>query len=267
MALQFAVAPGVTAAAQVRADGRVDVRVGEGDPQTVSGSADAEVDADGERSLRLSHEDVDFDGHQDLLLRSSVGQVNEAIAVYRFVPQTGRFAAWPAPASAHANCDGFWSLTVDASRRSLLSTCRGGPMWYTDVYRVDAAGTAWLHRAERVLMLDPVALDSVLAIRRAEDAGPLAVWSTYSMSGRVLETALGDGLQAPQTGAPLQPVTARVVPARLPLYAKAGDAQTRRYLVRGDDVALLDERDGWLQVRYRNPTRGAVEGWVQVTLP
>jgi len=32
--------------------------------------------------------------------------------------------------------------------------------------------------------------------------------------------------------------------------------------VRDDRVELLDERDGWVQVRYDNPTRGAVLGWV-----
>jgi hypothetical protein len=50
--------------------------------------------------------------------------------------------------------------------------------------------------------------------------------------------------------------------ARLPLYSQPGDATTQRYLVRDDRVELLDERDGWVQVRYDNPTRGAVLGWV-----
>ena len=53
-----------------------------------------------------------------------------------------------------------------------------------------------------------------------------------------------------------------VVPARLPLYARPGDTATRRYLVREDRVELLDEKDGWVKVRYANPTRGDILGWV-----
>ena len=36
------------------------------------------------------------------------------------------------------------------------------------------------------------------------------------------------------------------------------------YLLKGDRVELLDEADGWLQLRYRNPSRGPVLGWVKL---
>jgi hypothetical protein len=73
--------------------------------------------------------------------------------------------------------------------------------------------------------------------------------------------------QAACWSVPLRAREARVVPARLALYRAVGDADTRRYLVAGDRVELLDERDGWMQVRYRNPMRGPVIGWIQLTLP
>lgn len=261
--VRFDVGAGSAAWARSRDEGRIDVRTDAGGKvQVLEGPADADGGA-----ARLSAEDVDFDDVPELVARASVGQVNEAIAVYRFDPATRAFAAWPAPDSPRANCDGFWSLTVEAATRTLSSTCRGGPMWYTDVYRV-SGGKPYLYRAERLLMFDPQALAQVLSVAQtADDDGPLAIWSTYAADGRVLESALGRGLDVPASGAPLAPLIARVVPARLPLYSAPGDTQTRRHLVAHDQVQVLDERDGWLQVRYQNPARGPVLGWVEVTLP
>lgn len=258
----FDAAPGVPVRARALDDGRVEVRIGK---DAVLQYLDGVADEEG-RS-RLDHEDVDFDGVQDLLVRASVGQVNEAVAAYRFDARTARLQPLAPPTGTPANCDGFWSLRVDVPTRTLVSTCRGGPMWYTDFYRYQGE-KLYLYRAEQLLMLDPQALAAVLAMDEGgEDAGPLAVWTTFDAAGRVLEHAIGDGLSPPVSGVPLRAREARVVPARLALYRAVGDADTRRYLVAGDRVELLDERDGWLQVRYRNPTRGPVIGWIQLTLP
>ncbi|MBJ7517678.1 MAG: SH3 domain-containing protein, partial [Stenotrophomonas sp.] len=79
----FEAAPGVPVRARVRDDGGVDVRIGKDAAlQRLDGVADEEG-----RS-RLDHEDVDFDGLQDLVIRASVGQVNEAVAVYRYDART-----------------------------------------------------------------------------------------------------------------------------------------------------------------------------------
>lgn len=259
--IRFDVAPGVPVEATVRDEGGVEVRIGSaGAIQQVAGVADADGKA------RLDHEDVDFDGHLDLVVRASVGQVNEAVAVYRYDAASRRLQTLRVPSGTQANCDGLWSLTVDVSSRTLVSTCRGGPMWYTDLYRY-AGDALYLYRVERMMMLETPALEAVLDVDVAEDAGPLAVWSTLAADGRVLEHAVAGGLAVPAHGVPLKGVTARVVASRQPLYAAPGDTSTRRYLVAGDRVELLDERDGWLQVRYRNPSRGPVLGWVSVALP
>jgi len=118
-----------------------------------------------------------------------------------------------------------------------------------------------------MVMLDTPALEAVLDVAVAEDAGPLAVWSTLAADGRVLEHAVAGGLAVPAHGVPLKGVAARIVASRQPLYTAPGDSATRRYLVAGDRVELLDERDGWWQVRYRNPSKGPVLGWVAVDLP
>ena len=261
--LRFEVVPGTLVRARATAGGAIEVQGGAArTAQSLQGPADAD-----EGVPRLSAEDVDFDGVPEIVARASVGQVNEVVTVHRFNPATGAFAAWPAPSSPHASCEGFWSLAVDAATRSLTSACRSGPMWYTDVYRV-GEGRPYLYRAERVLMLDPNAVAQVLSIATTDDdSGPLAVWSTYVADGRVLERALGRGLDVPVSGVPLTPLQAHVAAARLPLHAAPGDTGTRRYLVAGDAVAVLDERNGWLQVRYQNPSRGPVLGWIEVTSP
>lgn len=259
--IRFDAAPGVPVEATVPDEGGIEVRIGTaGVIQQVAGV----VDADG--NARLDHEDVDFDGHPDLVVRASAGQVNEAVAVYRYDVASGRLQALRVPSGTQANCDGLWSLSVDVPSRTLISTCRGGPMWYTDLYRY-AGKALYLYRVERMVQLETPAVEAVLDVEVAEEAGPLAVWSTLAADGRVLEHAVAGGLAVPAHGVPLKGVAARVVASRQPLHTAPGDTDTRRYLVAGDRVELLDERDGWLQVRYRNPSKGPVLGWVPVALP
>ena len=100
-------------------------------------------------------------------------------------------------------------------------------------------------------------------MNQRDENGPLAVWRTYDAAGRVLESAIADGLGAPPDG-PLRGRQAAVVPARLFLFDQPGASSTRRYLVQGDRVELLDERDGWVKLRYRNPRQGEVVGWINV---
>lgn len=61
-------------------------------------------------------------------------------------------------------------------------------------------------------------------------------------------------------------VATRRRPARLPLHDAMTDASTRRHVVAGDTVEVIDASDDfqWLKVRYRNPHAGAVQGWVGV---
>ncbi len=95
--------------------------------------------------------------------------------------------------------------------------------------------------------------------------GPLAVWTSYSATAEIEERAINDGLAVPENDSPLVAVTATVVPSRLYLFDQPGASSTRRYLVQGNRVELLDERDGWVKLRYRNPRQGEVVGWINVS--
>ncbi|RLK57038.1 hypothetical protein BCL79_1441 [Stenotrophomonas rhizophila] len=253
--LQLEVAAGVQVQATLQDDGRIAVVLTpSGKRQVLPGVTDADGNA------RLSAEDVDFDGRPELVARAAVGMVNEAVAVYRYVPARQELVALAPIPNDRAQCGDLMGLTVEEDNRTLSSSCRSGPMWYVDQYRYDG-GRLYLYRAERLLMLDDV-LEPYVFVKQTADSGPLAVWTTFDSDGNVLETAIGDGLEAPRAGSPLLRVSGHVRVARLPLYSQPGDATTKRYLVRDDRVELLDERDGWVQVRYDNPTRGAVLGWV-----
>lgn len=255
--LRFDAAPGVHVQAEAKDDGSIDVRLSpSGKRLSLAGAADADGGS------RLSAEDVDFDGRPELVARASVGMVNEAVAVYRYDPASGGFRALQAESHGRDNCGGLMGLTVDAATRTLTSSCRSGPMWYTDQYRF--AGTKlYLYRSEEVLRLGD-ALDAALQWEQTDEQGPLAVWRTHDATGRVLDSAIADGLSGPGSGEPLRGQQATVLPARLFLFDRPGAASTKRYLVQGDRVEMLDEQDGWMKVRYRNPKQGAVEGWINV---
>lgn len=254
--LRFQVAAHVQAHADPQQDGSIVVQLSpSGKRQTLAGAADADGNS------RWGLEDVDFDGYPELVARAPVGMVNEAVAVYRFDPASAGFRALQAGTHGKDSCGDLMGLSVDVATRTLTSSCRSGPMWYTDQYRF-AGAKLHLYRSESVLMLADT-LNAALQWEQTEEQGPLAVWRTYDPAGRVLESAIADGLGAPPDG-PLQGQQATVVPARLFLFDRPGASSTKRYLVQGDRVELLDEQDGWVKLRYRNPKSGAVEGWINV---
>ncbi|HIE5095728.1 SH3 domain-containing protein [Stenotrophomonas maltophilia] len=254
--LRFQVAAHVQAHADPQQDGSIAVQLSpSGRRQTLAGAADA----DGHSSWGL--EDVDFDGYPELVARASVGMVNEAVAVYRFDPGSGGFHALQAETHGKDSCGDLMGLSVDAATRTLTSSCRSGPMWYTDQYRF-AGPKLYLYRSESVLMLGDT-LNAALHWVQTDEQGPLAVWRSYDAAGHVLESAIADGLGAPPEG-PLRGQQASVLATRLFLFDQPGASSTRRYLVRGDRVEMLDEQDGWVKLRYRSPKLGPLVGWINV---
>ncbi len=257
--IRFEVAPGVTAHARLLGDGNVEA----GSNRTKSRQVlPASTDEEG-GGTRLGHADYNFDGYQDLDSSATHGQVNESVTVYLYEPASGLFRALAAPEGPEISCEGLWSLTPDPATRTLSSSCRSGPMWYTDLYRYQGE-KLYLFRSMRNAFIDTGALAQVLALGAEDDAEILTVWSTWDTAGKRLETAIWNAFDPPMDGAPMPGRSASVVPDKLPLYSTAGDTSTKRYLLKGDRVELLDEADGWLQLRYQNPRHGPVLGWVKL---
>ena len=257
--IRFEVATGVSAHARLLGDGSVEVGTNRSPARQV---LPASTDEEG-GGTRLGHADYNFDGYQDLDTSATLGQVNESVTVYLYEPASGQFRALAAPEAPEISCEGFWSLTPDPATRTLSSSCRSGPMWYSDIYRYQGR-QVYLYRSMRNAFLDTEALARVLALAEVDDAEILTVWSTWDAAGKRLETAIWNAFDPPLKDAPMPGRSASVVPDKLLLYSKAGDTSTKRYLLKGDRVELLDEADGWLQLRYRNPSRGPVLGWVKL---
>lgn len=256
--LQFEVAPGITAHARLLEGGDIEVTTNRASSTQRLAPQEQE-----ERRADWTHGDYNFDGYQDLIASTPLGQVNDANRLYLYVPATGSFQELVWPETREATCGGFWSLSPDPATRTLTSSCRSGPMWYSDIYRYDGA-RLYLYRSMRMAGIDAAQLAPFLRLDAPDEADLLVVWSTWNAAGERVEQALWNAMDPPPEDVPIRGAGAVVVPARLPLYRTVGDAATTRYLVKGDHVELMDIAEGRLQVRYRNPTRGPVSGWIQV---
>ncbi|MFT4256172.1 MAG: SH3 domain-containing protein [Pseudoxanthomonas sp.] len=256
----FNVAPGIVADAHLRDDGSIEVGTNRSPKrQHLQASSDEEGDSS------LSHDDYNFDGYQDLESSAVLGQVNEADTIYLYDPASNQFRLLQPPSNAKASCEGFWGVTPDAASKTLTSSCRGGPLWHTDIYRYDGA-RLYLYRAFREIYMRVEQLQPLLALEQADDLPVLAVWNSYDPHGKRQDHVVGNPLDIPNGTDALHPLGARVVPPHVPLHDRPGDDAKGRYLVAGDQVELLDASDDerWLQVRYRNPTHGAIVGWLEV---
>ncbi|RQQ30142.1 XAC2610-related protein [Burkholderia stagnalis] len=211
--------------------------------------------ADEEGHYGFEPADYNFDGHQDLALAATLGQVNRNYAIYLYDTARQRFAPLRMPANdaPHCNCDGLINVAVKPKERMLYSSCRGGPIWYTDAYRYDGSGRLYLHQST-----EAIPDDVSMLLDGAPGDGPPTMLLTYDAHGRRIARrpeAYGGGK-----------LTLKVQVARLPLHDAMTDAPTKRYVVAGDTLELLDASPDfrWLKVLYRNPRVGAVSGWVSV---
>ncbi|MEN8515217.1 hypothetical protein [Burkholderia sp. RS02] len=206
---------------------------------------------DEEGRYRLASDDYNFDGHRDLAAHALLGMVNENYGIYLYDAARQQFEPLQMPASdmPHGNCDGLINVEAKPKERTLYNSCRGGPSWYTDAYRFDAGGRMYLYQSSEAT---PDDLRDLLD----GDSGPSSMLLTYDEHGKRVSRrpqAYGGGK-----------VTFKVRASRVPLHEAMNDAPTRRYVVAGDTLELVDATADfkWLKVVYRNPRVGAVTGWI-----
>ncbi|TCW83092.1 hypothetical protein C5O80_18605 [Burkholderia sp. SRS-46] len=199
--------------------------------------------------------DYNFDGHQDLALGATLGQVNRSYQIYLYDAARQRFEPlrMQTDNAPHGNCDWLINVAVKPKERTLYSACRGGPIWYTDAYRYDGSGRLYLHQSTEAI---PGDVSMLLDVTVGD--GPPSMLLTYDVHGRRISRrpeAYGGGK-----------LTLKVGVERLPLHDAMTDAPTKRYVVAGDTLELLDASADfrWLKVLYRNPRVGAVSGWISV---
>lgn len=206
---------------------------------------------DEEGHYRLASDDYNFDGHRDLAAHALLGMVNESYGIFLYDAARQQFEPLKMPAAdmPHGNCDDLINIQAKPKERTLYSSCRGGPIWYTDAYRFDGNGRMYLYQASEAI---PDDLRDLLD----GDSGPSSMLLTYDEHGKRVSRrpeAYGGGK-----------ITFKVRPARLPLHDVMNDAPTRRYVVAGDTLELVDASADfqWLKVLYRNPRGGTTQGWV-----
>lgn len=217
---------------------------------------DATVD-DGEGGAQLRSDDYNFDGHPDLAVSAMLGQVNEAVLVFVFDPAQRLFRALIAPTRPAVQCEGFFNLVTDTRQRSLIRSCRSGPMWYAEVYRYTSDERLYVARTQQ--RIESPQIQSLLDTA-SDDGMPVSVWPIYDPRGVRVVSEIGTTLEAPM------PVQLHVRVARLPLYATPTATATKRYLVRGDRADALDvsANGARLQARYRSAGRSDSVGWIDV---
>jgi len=223
--LSFPLGPDRQAELQVQGS-RVGVTVDGGDAQPL---LDEPQPLNGEIMVTVA--DYDFDGMSDIGVLEShgYGGVNLFIAVYVFDPDTGSFRHWLTDSNLH----------VDPAAREIHAAQRSGPRYFTTTYR--------LHGSE------PYPYREAVTIGPGLEKVTLRDETGAEMDTRVLEA--GDGLPA-----------VRAVVAERAYFHDAPDeaSRLRSYIVRGDEVELLNsagEWDEWLFVRYRG--NRVFEHWIR----
>ncbi|AXF24571.1 hypothetical protein CUJ89_30345 [Burkholderia pyrrocinia] len=207
--------------------------------------------ADEEGHYHLASDDYNFDGHRDLAVHALLGMVNDSYGIYLYNAARQQFEPLHMPAAnlPHGNCDDLINVSAKPKERTLYSSCRGGPIWYTDAYRFDTSGGMYLYQSSEAV---PDNLRDLLD----GDSGPSSMLLTYDEHGKRVS-------RRPDTYGGGK-VTFKVRTARLPLHDAMTDTPTRRYVVAGDTLELIDASADfqWLKVQYRSPHAGAVQGWV-----
>ncbi|KAF1058245.1 hypothetical protein DX980_24650 [Burkholderia gladioli] len=200
--------------------------------------------------------DYNFDGHQDLAFSATLGMVNERYQVYLFDAASRRFVPLGlAPGSDKlGNCGDLTNLDAKPAEHTLYSSCRSGPIWYTDAYRYRADGVLYLYQASRELPQEVQDL-----VDGKPDDGPASLLVSHDASGKVI------GRKPQAYGGGEARITVAV--PKLALHDGPHEGPTRRYVVAGDKLALVGANDAmtWLQVRFSNPRAGAIVGWIKVS--
>jgi hypothetical protein len=253
--LSIKVAPNITAQVTGVGGAYVSVRFSPGGT-----TQRLEVEAsDEEGHYNTEVADFNFDGDQDLAFKATLGEVNETYQVFNFDPHSGRFVELRFATTAPVNCDGLSNLKPDAKSRILYSSCRGGPMWFTDAYKFDASGSMYVYQSTRLINSD--AVQKMFAPESGVEDVPGWLLLTYDKRGKIIgRSMMAHAYETHES-------QGRVSVEKLPLYDRPAHDQTRRYLVRGDlfDAQDISDNEEWLKIAYRNAAKGKVEGWINVS--
>ncbi len=219
------------------ADGAIAAHLPDGTTQLLSRIADARELFEGKGRIIVA--DISFDGHPDLLIHSGFGYagLNMFFTAFLWDAQARRFRR-------HAGAD-LSNPRLESRDRLLMTIQRSGPVLEEVAYRGLGAR---LWRWRETIM-----------------AGPLARIRWRDAEGRERRTIVAL-VQDGDTGASTAPEPARLKVGQRRVHFHEHpmeEARQRAYIVRGDEVVVLDANDDmrWLKVRYEHKGRVFL-GWM-----
>lgn len=197
-----------------------------------------------------SFTDFNFDGYNDIAIDVPVGMVNFETFIYLWQPEAGQFKALK-PNNPGA-CGQFSDVTLDEKNKTIISSCRGGPVWYSDKFKYDDQGKLYL------------ASDMELNMGVAPDHDI----STFAFFERYYDPQ-GKKISQQAIGIEGEPYVYTVKNEKLRLYNAPNKAQkSAMYLVKGDQVAIVDltvlenTDKTWVKIKYASKKRGDIYKWV-----
>ncbi|MFT4266493.1 MAG: hypothetical protein QM586_04605 [Xenophilus sp.] len=202
----------------------------------------------------ITRRDVDFDGHDDLIVRYPGRPADEAVQVVRYRPELRSYRVLTAPdtASQPMLC-GMQAIRIDVSSRELHVHCREGDALVMEGLRFDAQGRSWL------------ALRKIEAATPASSSGQSPDFSRRQTGvfGEITRwNAKGHEIEARAYSARGTPIEATVRAARASLYSAPSDqARTAAYLIGGDKVRVLAQQGHWLRIAYEGKA-GRIDRWI-----
>ena len=188
--------------------------------------------------------DFNFDGFTDFTVPEDIGYggVNYFHGLYVYDPRGRRFVRLASPAPDYGPT--WCNPSVNEKTRTLETECRSGPAWYGLDFRFER-GKPRVHIRATLAAL----------------SGFLGPEDDYvyllEIAGR--PPVLSAGMHT------VVPVVRRVSAARAYLFdAPRNGAITKRYVVKGDAVRVLEVRGGWCRVSYRSRTAGVLVKWLDL---
>lgn len=209
----------------------------EGACQTVT-PPERMLNAVGQGYSDISLEDLTQDGVSEIVLtHGAEGNVNTCSKVYRFDSELKELL----PLSGLKNPLCNHSIQGD----HLISSYRSGAIWYEDIYKIGKKDISLIHSdscigcdyVRRAIYLDGAKTDTLLVANNLD----------YRLRTPILTT---------------------VVSPKATLYSKpAIENATKMYLIRGDEVALMDDASDpsnfWYKVRYATKKGTLVNAWIK----
>lgn len=233
---------------------RLMVRKGEPRLTVVCGASKQDIripilEVEGEPTFegQILVDDFDFDGYQDLMVPTATGYggVNWFYDLYRYQAPSRSFR----PLERDDEGD-FCNPEELAAEKTLRTPCKDGPAWYDDAYKF-AAGKLYHYRSTELVHLNGFEGDDAVIYGQ----------TYYGPERQVLRRAVAEATSEAAT------VRRRIPGDRAHLHrTPAADGRTESYLVKGDQVELLEVKlegeQQWVRLAYQSAKAGRLVRWI-----